>query len=167
MKKILMLSDSHSHIDESIINHAKCSDEIWHAGDIGDIKIIDSLKKYSLVRAVHGNIDNSIIRNECPENIFFKCEDISVLITHIGGYPGKYSKKITKMLIEYKPKLFVCGHSHILKIIQDDKFKLLHINPGASGIVGFHKKRTMVKFEIDKAEIKNLYVIDLGDRSKI
>tara|TARA_B100000530_G_scaffold336395_1_gene290971 strand:- start:1914 stop:2417 length:504 start_codon:yes stop_codon:yes gene_type:complete len=167
MKKILVLSDSHGYIDDHIINHAKCSDEIWHAGDIGDIKIIDDLKKYSLVRAVYGNIDNNIVRKEFHENIFFKCEDIPVFITHIGGYPGKYPKNITEKLIKHKPKLFICGHSHILKIIQDDKFKLLHINPGAIGIIGFHKKRTMVKFEIDKAEVKNLYVIELGERSKI
>ncbi len=167
MKKILLLSDSHSYIDNNIVNHAKWSDEIWHAGDIGNIKVIDSLKKQSLVRAVYGNIDNHLTRKIYPENIFFNCEGTSVLITHIGGYPGKYSKRVQLLLSKHKPKIFISGHSHILKIIQDKKFNLLYINPGAYGIIGFHKKRTMVRFEIDDTEIKNLFVIDLGNRSYI
>lgn len=167
MKKILLLSDSHGHIDNIIIKHAKWSDEIWHAGDIGNINVIDCLKKYSLVRGVYGNIDNQVIRGFFSENIFFKCENLSVLITHIGGYPGRYSKRIPSLLIKYKPKLFISGHSHILKIIQDKKYNLLHINPGASGIIGFHHKRTMIRFEIDDEKIKNVFVIDLGNRSLI
>ena len=165
MKKILLLSDSHSYIDSNIIKHAKWSDEVWHAGDIGDLNVIDCLKKYSLIRAVYGNIDNHITRKIYPENIFFKCENVSVLITHIGGYPGRYSKRVPSLLIKHKPKLFISGHSHILKVIQDKKFNLLHVNPGASGIVGFHQKRTMIRFEINDKKIKNFFVIDLGDRS--
>lgn len=167
MKKILLLSDSHGHIDNIIIKHAKWSDEVWHAGDIGKINVIDCLKKHSLVRAVYGNIDDQITRTIFSENIFFKCENFPVLITHIGGYPERYSKRVPSLIIKYKPKLFISGHSHILKIIQDRKYNLLHVNPGASGIIGFHQKRTMVRFEIDDKTIKNIFVIDLGNRSSI
>lgn len=167
MKKILLLSDSHGYLDNNIIKHAKWSDEIWHAGDIGDIKITDSLNSYSKVRAVYGNIDDSLTRDVFSKNIFFKCEGITVLITHIGGYPKRYSKGIPDLLNKYRPKLFISGHSHILKIIQDRKYNLLHINPGACGIIGFHKKRTMVRFEINNKKIENVYVIDLGNRSSI
>ena len=167
MKKILLISDSHGHIDNIIIKHAKWSDEIWHAGDIGNINVINRLKKHSLVRGVYGNIDNQIIREIFPENIFFKCENLSVFITHIGGYPGRYSKRVPNLLIKHEPKLFISGHSHILKIIQDKNYNLLHMNPGASGVIGFHHKRTMIRFEIDDNKIKNVFVVDLGNRSSI
>jgi len=154
-------------MDKIIIKHAKWSDEIWHAGDIGNIEVINSLKKHSLVKAVYGNIDDHLTRKIYSENNFFKCENTSVLLTHIGGYPGKYSRRIPDLLSNFKPKIFISGHSHILKIIQDKKYNLLHINPGACGIIGFHQKRTMVRFEIDDNKIKNLFVIDLGNRSSI
>jgi|TARA_Y100000992_G_scaffold67363_1_gene41797 putative phosphoesterase len=167
MKKILLLSDTHGHIDSQIIKHTKWSDEVWHAGDIGDINIIKELKKYSFLRAVYGNIDDNLIRSSYPKNNIFKCEELNVLITHIGGYPNNYSKHVPELIEKNKIKIFISGHSHILKIIKDDKYKLMHFNPGASGIYGFHKKRTMIRFEIDKNQIKNLYVIELGDRGKI
>jgi len=160
MKKILLISDTHSYIDERIIHYAKNVDQVWHAGDIGDINVMDSLKEVSNVKAVHGNIDNNIIRKEYSENLRFKCEEVDVWITHIGGYPGRYSKKIKNIINDNPPDLFVCGHSHILKVINDKKLNLLHINPGAIGKQGFHKVRTMVRFEISKKEIKNLEIIE-------
>ena len=167
MKKILLLSDTHGLIDEKIINYANSADEIWHAGDIGDINVINNLQKYGLVRGVYGNIDNSLIKSLFSENTYFECEDTSVLITHIGGYPGKYSLRVKNLIKKYKPKIFISGHSHILKIIYDKRFSLLHFNPGAAGKIGFHKKRTMIKFEIDGINIKNIFVIELGNRSTI
>ena len=160
MKKILLISDTHSYIDERIIHYAKNVDQVWHAGDIGDINVMDSLKEVSNVKAVHGNIDNNIIRKEYSENLRFKCEEVDVWITHIGGYPGRYSKKIKNIINDNPPDLFVCGHSHILKVINDKKLNLLHINPGAIGKQGFHKVRTMVRFEIFKKEINNLEIIE-------
>ena len=121
---------------------------------------MDSLKEVSNVKAVHGNIDNNIIRKEYSENLRFKCEEVDVWITHIGGYPGRYSKKIKNIINDNPPDLFVCGHSHILKVINDKKLNLLHINPGAIGKQGFHKVRTMVRFEISKKEINNLEIIE-------
>lgn len=160
MKKILLISDTHSYIDERIIHYAKNVDQVWHAGDIGDINVMDSLKEVSNVKAVHGNIDNNIIRKEYSENLRFKCEEVDVWITHIGGYPGRYSKKIKNIINDNPPDLFICGHSHILKVINDKKLNLLHINPGAIGKQGFHKVRTMVRFEISKKEINNLEIIE-------
>lgn len=160
MKKILLISDTHSYIDDRIIHYAKNADQVWHAGDIGNIKVIDCLKEVSKVKAVYGNIDNKIIRNEYPENLRFKCEEVDVWITHIGGYPNRYNQKIKNKLNDNPPDLFICGHSHILKVINDKKLNLLHINPGAIGKTGFHNVRTMVRFEISKKEIKNLEIIE-------
>jgi putative phosphoesterase len=160
MKKILLISDTHSYIDDRIIHYAKNADQVWHAGDIGNIKVIDCLKEVSKVKAVYGNIDNKIIRNEYPENLRFKCEEVDVWITHIGGYPNRYNQKIKNKINENPPDLFICGHSHILKVINDKKLNLLHINPGAIGKTGFHNVRTMVRFEISKKEIKNLEIIE-------
>ena len=131
MKKIILLSDTHSALDERFLPHLEDANEIWHAGDIGDIKVLENLEKTTKVRAVYGNIDNHIIRSATKEFINFKCEEVNVLITHIGGYPGKYSKGIKEKIQKLRPKLFICGHSHILKVIFDKKFKLLHMNPGA------------------------------------
>lgn len=160
MKKILLISDTHSYIDDRIIHYAKNADQVWHAGDIGNIKVIDCLKEVTKLKAVYGNIDNKIIRNEYPENLRFKCEEVDVWITHIGGYPNRYNQKIKNKLNDNPPDLFICGHSHILKVINDKKLNLLHINPGAIGKTGFHNVRTMVRFEISKKEIKNLEIIE-------
>lgn len=163
MKKILLLSDSHSYIDEKILHYASQADEVWHAGDIGDIKVSEALQKVSPVfRAVYGNIDGTEIRKEFPLNQRFFCENVDVWITHIGGYPGKYAPAIREKIYKSPPKLFICGHSHILKVINDKKLNLLHMNPGAIGIYGFHKVRTMLRFEIDKDKIQNLEVIEFN-----
>ena len=160
MKKILLISDTHGYIDDRIIQYAKQSDETWHAGDIGELKVTDELKKVTTVRAVHGNIDNNKIRAEYPENLRFQIEEMKIWITHIGGYPNKYNKRIRQEINTNPPDVFICGHSHILKVINDKKLNVLHINPGAIGKHGFHNVRTMIRFEIMKNKIQNLEVIE-------
>lgn len=167
MKKILLISDTHSYLEPKLIKYIHEADEVWHGGDIGDIKICLEIEKLKPFKAVYGNIDDNGIRATYPENLFFNCEDVPVFITHIGGYPGKYPARIKELLLEHKPKLFICGHSHILKVMYDKDLQLLHINPGACGINGFHKVKTVVRFEIDKSEIKNLAVIELGNRTDL
>ena len=161
MKKIILLSDTHSALDKRFLPHLEDANEIWHAGDIGDIKVLEKLEKTTKVRAVYGNIDNHIIKSATKEFINFKCEEVNVLITHIGGYPGKYTKGIKEKIQKLRPKLFICGHSHILKIIFDKRFNLLHMNPGAAGNYGIHKVKTILKFKIDKENITDLKVIEL------
>jgi len=160
MKKILLLSDTHSYIDDDILKYVKQADEVWHAGDIGDLSVTDSIKKIKPLRAVFGNIDDNKARVEFPEHNRFMCEDVDVLITHIGGYPGKYNVRVRGIIYENPPKLFICGHSHILKVMPDKKLNLLHMNPGAVGKHGFQQVRTMLRFTIDGKKIENLEVIE-------
>ena len=160
MKKILLLSDTHGYIGDEILKHVYSCDEVWHAGDIGDLKVTDTLKSLKPLRAVYGNIDNAKARLEFPLNQNFLIEGLSVWITHIGGYPNRYSKEVIKKIEVDSPDLFISGHSHILKVIKDKKLNLLHMNPGAIGIHGFHKVRTMLRFEISKGNINNLDVIE-------
>ena len=160
MRKIVLISDTHHTLDVRFLDYFKKADEIWHAGDIGDLEIIDELKKNAKIRAVHGNIDNYVIKTLFKSEIYFKCEEVSVLMTHIGGYPGRYNKKIINQIEKYKPNLFICGHSHILKVMYDEKYKLLHMNPGALGNYGQHKVKTLLYFIIDKKQIKDLKVIE-------
>jgi hypothetical protein len=164
LKKILLLSDTHSHLDDTILKYVHLADEVWHAGDIGDLKVTDTLKKLKPLRAVFGNIDNSEARMEFPLNNRFFCEGVDVLITHIGGYPGKYNQAIREELTQNPPQLFICGHSHILKVMFDKKLNFLHMNPGAAGISGFHQVKTMLRFEIDGEKIQSLEIIELGKR---
>ncbi|MDT0646744.1 metallophosphoesterase family protein [Zunongwangia sp. F260] len=161
MKKILLLSDTHNHIDDRILHYAGEADEIWHAGDIGNVGVTDELKKINPVIAVYGNIDNAEVRKEFQLNQRFMCEDVDVWITHIGGYPKNYSPAIREEIKRNPPKLFICGHSHILKVMNDKDLRLLHMNPGAAGKQGFHKKRTMLRFKIEKEKILDLEVIEL------
>ncbi|MEO6302915.1 MAG: metallophosphoesterase family protein [Bacteroidia bacterium] len=167
MKKILIISDTHSYLEPKLIKHIKEADEVWHAGDIGTIDLCLEIEKLKPFKAVFGNIDDKDIRITYPGNLFFTCENVPVLITHIGGYPGKYPARVKELLLEHKPKLFICGHSHILKVMYDKDLELLHINPGACGVHGFHKVKTVVRFEIEGAEIKNLAVIELGERTSL
>ena len=160
MKKILLLSDTHSHIDENILKYVKLADEVWHAGDIGDLKVTDAIKKLKPLKAVYGNIDDAKARAEYPEHNRFMCEDVDVWITHIGGYPPRYNNRVREKLNQNPPRLFICGHSHILKVMPDKKLNVLHMNPGAVGIHGFHKVRTMLRFTIDGKKIDNLEVIE-------
>lgn len=162
MTNILLLSDTHSYIDQKILDYAKNVDEIWHAGDIGAIKVTEEIEKVGKLRAVYGNIDDAEVRSTYPLNNRFMCEKVDVWITHIGGYPGRYSPKIKNDIYQNPPRLFICGHSHILKVMNDKKLNLLHMNPGAIGKHGFHKKRTMLRFKIDGAQIKDLEVIEFN-----
>ena len=167
MKKILLLSDTHGYVDKRILSYVEQADEVWHAGDIGNLEVTDQIQKLKPLRAVYGNIDGKDARDSFPEFQEFYCEQVSVLMTHIGGYPGRYNPKIKELLSKSSPKLFICGHSHILKVIQDKKNKILHMNPGAAGIQGFHKIRTMLRFEIEGNQIHNLEAIELGQRGII
>ena len=164
MKKILLLSDTHGHIDDTILKYVDQADEVWHAGDIGDLIVTDTLKKYKPLRAVFGNIDGDKARMEFPLNNRFMCEDVDVWITHIGGYPGKYSPAVKCEIALNPPKLFITGHSHILKVMFDKKLNLLHMNPGACGVSGFHQVRTMLRFVIEGDKVKDLEVIEIGKR---
>lgn len=164
MTKILLLSDTHSYIDDAILKYVAQADEVWHAGDIGNLSVTDTLKKKKPLKAVYGNIDDDKARLEFPLDNQFMCEDVSVWMTHIGGYPNKYNVRIREQIKERPPKIFISGHSHILKVMFDKKLNLLHINPGACGKHGFHQVRTMVRFKINKSDITDLEVIELGKR---
>jgi len=166
LKKILLLSDTHSYIDERILHYAGQADEIWHAGDFGNLEVFEALESKKPLRAVYGNIDGSEIRSRCSEVLSFNCEGLDVLMVHIGGYPGRYTPLAKEALNSSKPNLFISGHSHILKVLHDKKLALLHLNPGACGRQGWHQKRTMLSFEIEKGEIKNLVVIELGNKTE-
>lgn len=164
MKRILLLSDTHSYMDDRILKYAEDADEIWHAGDFGNLQVIEALEQLKPLRGVYGNIDDSKIRTIFPEVSSFMCEDVKVLMIHIGGYPGKYSPLAKKEIETQKPQLFISGHSHILKAMNDSKNNLLHLNPGACGNQGWHKVRTMMRFSIDGKNIQDLEVIELGAR---
>ncbi len=164
MTRILLLSDTHGHMDQRILEYARQADEIWHAGDIGPLRVTDSLKAVKPVRAVYGNIDGKEVRSEFPLDARFQCEKVDVWMTHIGGYPGRYEPRVRDVMKENPPKLFISGHSHILKVQFDKRNDLLHMNPGACGKYGFHQVRTMLRFVIDGAEIRDLEVVELGKR---
>ena len=167
MIKIGLLSDTHSELDERIFHHFKEVDEIWHAGDIGDICVIDQLAKLKPIKSVYGNIDNSEIRKETNEFLFFERNGLKILMIHIGGKPGRYSKRSYELIKKHKPDVFVCGHSHILFVQHDKSNQMICLNPGACGYKGFHKVRTILRFDIDLGSLKNLEVIELGNRSKL
>lgn len=164
MKRIGLISDTHSYIDDRIVEYFLECDEIWHAGDIGTIEVVDKLKKIAPLRAVYGNIDNNIIRSEYPKHNRFILEGVDVWITHIGGKPYSYNYGIRQDLIKNTPKLFICGHSHICRVQMDKSLNMLYMNPGAAGIHGFHKIRTIIRFTLDKGNIKDLEVVELGKR---
>lgn len=157
-----LLSDTHTYIDQKALDFFKDCDEIWHAGDIGDDSVLLVLKDKFKVRAVHGNIDDYQMRMDCPEFQIFTIEDIKVVMTHIGGYPNRYEANIKQLLMKEKPDLFISGHSHILKVMNDSKLNLLHINPGAYGKSGFHKVRTAVRFKIEKKSIRDLEILEIA-----
>lgn len=162
MKKIGILSDTHGYWDDRYAEYFAGCDEIWHAGDIGSVEIIEKLSKVATLRAVYGNIDGTPVKLLTAKTLRFRIEQTDVLLTHIGGYPGKYAPEIKDELLRETPDLMVCGHSHILKVMFDKKLNMLHINPGAAGKYGFHKVRTLIRFVIDKEEMKDLEVIELA-----
>lgn len=160
MKKILLLSDTHSYMDDAILKYVSQADEVWHAGDIGNLKVTDAIKALKPLKAVYGNIDGTKARMEFPEHNRFMCEGVDVLMTHIGGYPGNYHRIVRELIYENPPRLFICGHSHILKVMPDKKLNLLHMNPGAVGKHGFQTVRTMLRFTIDGEKIETLEVVE-------
>ena len=164
MKKIGILSDTHGMLDERVFEHFALCDEVWHAGDIGSLEVLNKLQAFKPLRAVWGNIDGHDIRILLPQHNRFMCEDVKVWLTHIGGYPGKYDALVRPEIFRQPPDLFVCGHSHILKVQYDKMLKLLHVNPGAAGKYGFHKVQTLIRFVIDGEKIQNLEVIELKTR---
>ncbi len=171
MTKIGLISDTHDYLDEMVFEHFKDCDEVWHAGDFGSIDIISSLKRkwsdrdgQTRLRGVFGNIDGQDIRSIYPQQLVFMCEEVKVMMRHIGGYPPKYNSETKKELLLHQPKIFISGHSHILKIMFDDQLNCLHMNPGAAGKQGWHKVRTLIRFVIDGTEIKDCEVIELGSR---
>ena len=169
MTRIGLISDTHNYLDETVFEHFKNCDEIWHAGDFGNIEIAEKLltcqapkSGQASLRGVYGNIDGNDIRSLYPEQIVFMCEKVKVMMRHIGGYPPGYNPETKKELLLHHPQLFISGHSHILKVIYDDKLNCLHMNPGAAGKYGFHKIRTLIRFVVDGKEIKDCEVIELN-----
>ena len=165
MQRIALLSDTHNYLDPKIFKYFEGCDQIWHAGDIGTLSVTDELSRIKPVVAVYGNIDGTDVRKVHPLNQVFMCENVKVYITHIGGYPNRYSVEALEEIKRNQPQLFICGHSHILKVMYDEKYKLLHINPGAAGNHGFHSVKTLVRFTIDGDKIKDLEVVELGKRA--
>lgn len=164
MKRIGLISDTHSYLDDKVFKHFENCDEIWHAGDFGTLELADALAAFKPLRGVYGNIDDKDIRAVYPEHNRFKCEEVDVWMTHIGGYPGKYNSKIKSEIFLNPPKIFISGHSHILKVIVDKKIGTLHLNPGAAGKQGWHKVRSLIRFCMSEEKIHTLEVIELGNR---
>ena len=164
MTRIGLIADTHHYLDENIFAHFKNCDEVWHVGDFGTIEIADKIRQQKILKGVYGNIDGQDIRKEFPEQLVFMCEGVKVMMKHIGGYPPKYNVETKKQILVHKPQLFISGHSHILKIMYDDKLSCLHMNPGAAGKQGWHKMKTIIRFVIDGTEMKDAEVIELGAR---
>lgn len=164
MTRIGLISDTHHYLDEAVFKHFDKCDEIWHGGDFGTIIIADQLQKFKPLKGVYGNIDGQDVRSAYPEENIFMCEDVKVYMKHIGGYPQRYAPGVKDTIASTKAKLFISGHSHILKVIYDQKLECLHMNPGAAGKHGWHKTRTIIRFAIDANNIKDCEVIELGKR---
>jgi putative phosphoesterase len=166
--KIGLISDTHGFLDPRVMTYFKDCDEVWHAGDIGDAAVADALENFKPLRAVYGNIDDKVLQVRFPEDLHFTCEGLSVIITHIGGTPPRYTPRVKKILKETMPHIFICGHSHILRVKRDpDHNNVLYLNPGAAGNQGFHHMKTLLRFEITGKEIGNMEVIELGKRGAI
>lgn len=161
MKRIGLLSDTHAWWDDRYLTHFEPCDEIWHAGDIGSLEVAQRLQDFRPLRAVHGNADGADLRRLFPERLRWTCEGADVLMTHIGGYPGKYAPAVRPLLLARPPQLFIAGHSHILKVMHDPQLRLLHINPGAAGLQGWHRVRTLVRFTVDEGSFRDLEVIEM------
>ena len=163
MTRIGLISDTHHFLDETVFEHFKNCNEIWHAGDFGTIELADQLAARSglPLRGVYGNIDGNDIRSKYPEDLFFTCEKVNVFMRHIGGYPGRYAPGVKDKIIKHESRLFISGHSHILKVMYDEKLNCLHMNPGAAGKQGWHKVKTLIRFVIDGADMKDCEVIEL------
>ena len=167
MIRVGLLGDTHSHLDQQLFHSFKDCDQLWHTGDVGNVQLLETLELFKPLNGVYGNIDGHEVRAIFPKDLIFMCEEVKVFITHIGGYPGKYPSSLRTKLQEIKPDLFICGHSHILKVMFDKQYNFLHINPGACGLQGWHQMKTAIRFTIDGPQIKDLEVIELGLRAKI
>ena len=167
MIRIGLISDTHSYLDPAVPGHFADCDEIWHAGDIGELSLIQELEKHKPVRAVFGNIDDKTIQSKYPEDLWLDIEGLLILMTHIGGTPPNYNPRIKKILSHKTPDILICGHSHILKVMRDKNRNILFINPGAAGQHGFHHMKTLVRFTLDNKQVKDMEVIELGKRGKI
>lgn len=167
MTRIGLISDTHGFLDKSVFKHFEACDEIWHAGDFGNIALANELALFKPLKGVYGNIDGYDVRSVYPLQLNWKCEEVAVFMTHIGGYPGRYSKEVKEHLSKHPIQLFISGHSHILKIMYDDKYNCLHINPGAAGNQGWHKVKTLVRFTIDGRQIKDCEVVEIGKRGAL
>ena len=159
--KVGLLSDTHSFLDKRVLDYFKDVDEVWHAGDIGNMEVIKNLTAFKLLRAVYGNIDDTEMRGLYPENLFWECEGVKFFMTHIGGAPHKYPTRIKNLFIAFKPDIFICGHSHILRVMNDKPNNLLYLNPGACGNEGFHKVKTLMRFTVSEGKISALEIIEL------
>jgi putative phosphoesterase len=164
MTRIGLMADTHGFLDEAVFEHFKHCDEVWHAGDFGGGVVHGLMSRLTVLRGVYGNIDGQDIRNIYPEQLVFTCEEVKVMIRHIGGYPPRYNPETKKELLIHQPQLFISGHSHILKILYDDQLQCLHMNPGAAGKQGWHTMRTLIRFVIDGKEMKDCEVIELGKK---
>lgn len=167
MTKVGLLSDTHGFVDPAVYKHFKDCDEIWHAGDIGHVKVIDDLSKFKTLRAVYGNIDGHVVRSAVPEDLVFEIDGIKIFMTHIGGSPGRYNLRVKSLMQLHKPNIFICGHSHILKVMYDKQMNHLHINPGAAGNHGFHHVKTLIRFDLHQGKPANMEVIELGKRAQL
>ena len=167
MIRIGLLSDTHSYLDPAILEHFADRDEIWHAGDVGDPSVLDALEAAKPVRGVYGNIDDSAVRARLPLDNFFEVEGLPVYMSHIGGYPGRYTARARREIRARRPGLYICGHSHILKVMPDKQHGLLHMNPGACGRHGFHRMRTVLRFGVEGGRVHDLEVIELGLRGAV
>ena len=163
MKRIGIISDTHAYWDDKYLHYFEPCDEIWHAGDIGSVEVAERLAEFRTLRAVHGNCDGGDLRRMFPEKLRWRCEDADVLMKHIGGYPGNYDRSIMASIYANPPQLFISGHSHILKVKYDKTLNLLHINPGAAGLQGWHKDRTIIRLTVDGNQFKDLEVVTLTD----
>lgn len=165
--KIALISDNHSYDGHDVLPHIEGCDEVWHAGDIGALESLDNIKEIAPIRAVYGNIDDTPVRAVYPLNLAWECEGMKIFMTHIGGYPTRYKKRVSRLLNKIKPDIYICGHSHICRVMRDAELNLIHMNPGAYGHYGFHKMRTMLKFSINEGCLEDLQVVELGMRGRI
>lgn len=164
MTRIALISDTHGYLGDDVLKHIAPCNEVWHAGDIGTPEVTDKLKSIKPLRAVFGNIDGGVLRVEFKETLYFTIDGVSFLMTHIGGAPGRYPANVKALINQYKPTVFICGHSHILRVVFDKPYNLLHLNPGAAGKHGFHQVRTMLRFTIENGKMGNMEAIELGGR---
>lgn len=164
--RIGLLSDTHGFLDDELLTHLSDCDELWHAGDFGSTEVLDRLEAYKPTRGVYGNVDAAELRNRVPHDMTWQCEGVRVYMTHIGGYPGRYDRNAKKQLTLHRPDLFICGHSHILRVMRDPALGFLHMNPGACGHHGWHAVRTLLRFTVEAGKISAVEAIELGPRGR-